>query len=94
MNVKHSLDRFVEKALAHFSEEETYMKLFHYHSKDHHVNAHHALVRKALDLQTQLDAETINLTPDIANFFKDWPTHYLEGPYRALGAFLQGKELL
>ncbi len=39
------------------------MELFHYHSKDSHVKAHRALAQKALDLQAQLDAETINLTP-------------------------------
>lgn len=93
-NVKHSFDRFVEKARTHFYDEETYMELFHYHSKDSHVKAHWTLAQKALDLQVQLDAETINLTPEIADFLEDWLTHHVDGPDRALGQFLQDNGLV
>jgi hemerythrin len=93
-NVKHSFDRFVQKALTHFSDEESYMELFQYHSKESHIKAHQALARKALDLQAQQDAQTINLTPELADFLEDWLTRHVDGADRALGEFLQENGLV
>lgn len=84
----------MEKALTHFGDEESYMNLFHYYAKDSHMMEHHALSRKALDLQDQLWAETINLTPKIAYFLEDWLTHHVDGPDRALSEFLQANGLV
>jgi hemerythrin len=86
--VKDSFERFLKKITEHFNDEECYMELFNYPSKTTHQHYHQELLLKANDVLSRLNAQSMSLTADIADYLEIWLTHHVEGPDRAMGLFL------
>jgi len=86
--VKESFDRFLKKILQHFHDEENYMEVFKYPASAPHQRHHHELILQANIILEKLNTETINFTPEIADYLELWLTHHVQGPDRALGLYL------
>ena len=85
------LARLLNYTHEHFATEEQLMQRSAYPNYPQHKALHEALIKQALDIQTQIQAGKLSATLKLSTFLKDWLVQHIQSADLAFGTFLSAK---